>query len=113
MNKRKNCKICKVETELDSAGRCFGCACVVKAEAWGMHYGDYMAMRYSESGYVPKSKTPRIGYDKGKRCCVCGTPIPDKSNRLRYCSPECYDQVKNSWSTYVHRKARERNGITK
>lgn len=110
MNKRKNCKICKVETELDSAGRCFGCACVVKAEAWGMHYGDYMAMRESEVGYVPKPKTPRIGYDKGKRCCVCGTPIPDKSNRLRYCSPECYDQVKSSWSTDAHRKARERNG---
>lgn len=113
MNKRKNCKICKVETELDSAGRCFGGACVVKAEAWGMHYGDYMAMRESEVGYVPKPKTPRIGYDKGKRCFVCGTPIPDKSNRLRYCSPECYDQVKNDWSTDSHRKARERNGITK
>lgn len=110
MSKRKNCKICKVETELDSAGRCFDCACVVKAEAWGMHYGDYMAMRESEVGYVPKPKTPRIGYDKGKRCCVCGTPIPDKSNRLRYCSPECYDQVKSSWSTDAHRKARERNG---
>ena len=110
MNKRKNCKICKVETELDSAGRCPGCACVAKAEAWGMHYGDYMAMWESKAGYVPKPKTPRIGYDKGKRCCVCGTPIPDKSNRLRYCSPECYDQVKSSWSTDAHRKARERNG---
>lgn len=111
--KPKRCRICKVAADVDSSGRCPSCACVAKAEAWGMHYGDYMAMRYSESGYVPKPKTPRIRYDKGKRCCVCGTPIPDKSNRLRYCSPECYDQVKNGWSTEAHRKARERNGITK
>lgn len=111
--KPKRCRICKVAADVDSSGRCPSCACVVKAEAWGMHYGDYMAMRYSESDYVPKPKTPRIGYDKGKRCCVCGTPIPDKSNRLRYCSPECYEQAKNRGCTEAHRKARERGGIMK
>ncbi len=73
-NKPKRCRICKVKTDVDSSGRCPSCACVAKAEAWGMHYGDYMAMRY--------------------------------------CSPECYEQVKNRGCTEAHRKARERDGIT-
>lgn len=77
-----------MKTDVDSSGRCPGCACVAKAEAWGMHYGDYMAMRYSEVGYVPRQRLQRIGYDKGKRVSMW-TLIPQKlmppTRLVRYC----------------------------
>lgn len=79
--KPKRCRICKVEADVDSSGRCPGCACVAKAEAWGMHYGDYMAMRLCD--HLICGDCPVYAKCGKETCnCVWTSSAEDCFNRL-------------------------------
>lgn len=72
---RNRCKICKCEKstdQLDSRGRCQGCADAKTATDLGYSYGKYMSLMAPQ----PKTLAQIIAEASKRKCRYCGSVIP-------------------------------------
>lgn len=115
MSRQKGCKICHATTlELDSTGRCLGCATVLKASERKMSYGKYMALKSQCEPVETEAEewqTPTGPFheEDWHRCAFCGKLLFSLYPRQRFCSKDC--------QTFQHRidarnRARTKSGQT-
>lgn len=111
----KGCKICHALTlELDSTGRCLGCAAALAAYKSRMTYGRFMTLngRLAPVKVTAVEELPSENPDG--RACVCehcGKPFPWNGHIAKYCSPECRAIGKREQNRAYVRKRAGHSGI--
>ena len=102
------CIYCHLAKDLDSKGRCSSCADAGDATAYGLHYGDYMAVK-PRPYVLPVAITPlrELPVMKPEKVCrICGKPIPPESGRRTLCSLECQAEFNRQSAKAAHDKAK-------
>lgn len=115
MAKEKACRVCLVimpVTELDSTGRCQGCADANNAVEHKMTYGKYIGARYERERPIIEAR--EIAYQRHKsgcrtrdNCQNCGGIIPKGSKYGNFCCRECREAYEKR-----DREAKERGAIS-
>lgn len=105
----RRCRVCLVEkekAELDSTGRCWGCALVKEATDRHTTYGRYRAAL--EAGKEAAGLPPRAALlpIKTKKCRWCGAEFVVGNRNKAYCSDECRKAQNDAWN----RERRARGG---
>lgn len=108
----KGCKICHALTpELDSTGRCLGCAMAKAATDAKTTYGKFVAARgrCEPVATSEEIELPVLDINGGKThiCEWCGKAFPLRGTTARYCSKLCRD---NAHRIMARNAARARKG---
>ncbi len=111
----RRCRVCLVEkakAELDSTGRCWGCALAKEATDRHTTYGRYRAAleaRKEAAGLPPRAALPPTQI-KTKKCRWCGAEFVVGNRNKAYCSDECRKAQNDAWNR--ERKALRARGET-
>lgn len=104
----KGCKICHATTpELDSTGRCLGCALVLEAQTRKVSYGNLMALKRRPELATAIAETVELEYFEepaARPCACCGKEFIPRSVLCKYCGPECRNVVKREQAKESARK---------
>lgn len=103
------CRVCHVEkgaAELDSTGRCWGCAMAKEATDRHTTYGRYRAALEAgkEAAVMPIRAAILPTQTKTKKCRWCGAEFVVGNRNKAYCSDECRKAQNDAWNR--ERKAR-------
>ena len=97
------CRVCLVEkakAELDSTGRCWGCALAKEATDRHTTYGRYRAALEAgkeAAGLPPRAALPPTQI-KTKKCRWCGAEFVVGNRNKAYCSDECRKAQNDAWN---------------
>lgn len=109
------CRVCHVEkgaAELDSTGRCWGCALAKEATDRHTTYGKYRAALEAgkEAAVMPIRAAILPTQTKTKKCRWCGAEFVVGNRNKAYCSDECRKAQNDAWNR--ERKALRARGET-